>query len=80
MSTEIYGRLTPLMQDVFLDDDIAATPELSADDVEAWSSLNNIRLLTAIEEEFGVEFSLDEVGSFANVGDLVVLIQAKLSA
>ena len=55
--TQIIDRMQTL-QEIFreeLDDDmIMLTPELSADDVEAWDSLANIRIIAAVEREFGM--------------------------
>ncbi|MET0408532.1 MAG: acyl carrier protein [Hyphomicrobium sp.] len=78
MSTdEIYEKLTQIFHDVFDDDSIALKPELTAADVEEWDSLNHIRLVLAVEKEFGVKFSAAHVASLKNVGDLVKLIQER---
>ena len=75
--SEIYAKLTPVFEDVF-DEEIALTPELSADDVEDWDSVTHIRLILAIEEAFGVKFAAAEIGEPENVGELVALIERKL--
>lgn len=76
----VYDKLTQLLQDVFDDDDLVATPELSAADVDGWDSLAHVRFILAIERAFGVKFSAAEAGSFANIGELAQAIHAKLSA
>ena len=78
MSTEaIYAKLTALFHDVFDDDTIQVTPELTADDVDEWDSLSHIRLVLAVEKQFGLKFSAAEVGRLKNVGEFVALIEAK---
>lgn len=77
MTDEIQENLTQVFRDVFDDDDIVLRPELSAKDIPDWDSLTHIRLLLTIEREFGIKFSVTEVGQLKNVGELMTLIQAK---
>jgi len=74
---QVYARLAPIFHDVFDEDSIELTPELTAKDVDGWDSLNHIRLLLTIEKAFKVKFTTSEIGSLANVGDLVKLIKAR---
>jgi acyl carrier protein len=73
----IYSRLTKVFEDVFEDDSILVTPELSAKDVNGWDSLTHIRLMLTVEKAFKIKFSTSEIGKLQNVGDLVRLIEAK---
>ena len=74
---QIYLRLGEIFQDVFDEDSIQVTPQLSAKDVDGWDSLTHIRLILTIEKAFKVKFSTTEIGKLQNVGDLVGLIKAK---
>ncbi len=73
----IYSRLAEIFHDVFDDDAITVTPELSAADVDGWDSLTHIRLLLTVEKAFKAKFSTSEIGKLKNVGDLVKLIKAQ---
>jgi acyl carrier protein len=73
--TQVYARLTGIFEDVFDEDSIAITPDLSAKDVVGWDSLTHIRLIVTVEKTFKVKFSTSEIGKLANVGDLVKLIR-----
>jgi acyl carrier protein len=77
---EIYPRLTKIMRDVFDDDDLVVTPELTANDVEGWDSVSHITLIVAIEEAFGIKFKSAELEKMKNVGQLVEQIEKKTSA
>ena len=55
-SQDTYDRLTSVFRDVFDDDAVVATAVLSAEDVEEWDSLANVRLFLALEQSFGVRF------------------------
>lgn len=73
----LYAKLTDIFHDVFDDEGIVVTPELTADDVDEWDSLSHIRLVLAIEKKFGLKFSAAEVGRLKNVGEFAALIVSK---
>ncbi len=75
---EIYARLAEIFADVFDDEAIKVTADLSAKDVDGWDSLTHIRLLLTIEKAFKIKFSTSAIGKLANVGDLVALIKARV--
>lgn len=74
---QIYERLTGIFEDVFDEDSIVVTPELSAKDVDGWDSLTHIRLILTVEKAFKIKLSTSEIGKLENVGDLVRLIKAR---
>jgi acyl carrier protein len=74
---QIYARLAGIFEDVFDEDSIQITPELSAKDVDGWDSLMHVRLLLTVEKAFKIKFTTSEIGKLKNVGDLVALIQAR---
>ncbi len=74
MEQEIYERLNEVFREVFDDDDITVSAETTADDIEDWDSLMHITLVSAVENEFGVRFTMGEVSSMKNVGEMVGLI------
>ncbi len=73
----VYQRLTPVFQEVFDDDALVPHAALSARDVPEWDSISHIRLVVAIEEEFAIRLTTAELTGLKNVGEMVVLIQAK---
>lgn len=77
---DIYERLSGIFQDVFEDDSVVVTPELTAADVPEWDSLSHIRLVLAVQKAFGVKFSAAQTAELKNVGDLVKLIRSKSAA
>jgi acyl carrier protein len=77
---EMLGRVTELMRDVFDEEDLVATEETTADDVAEWDSTNHVRLMVAIEGEFGIMFETSEITAPDSVGQLLDLIEAKLGS
>ena len=77
--SDILDELQPIFQDIFEDDELLITAESSAATVEDWDSLAHITLIFAIEQEFEIKFALGELEAMKNVGDMVELMQTKLS-
>ena len=73
----IRQQVTEILCNVFDNDDLVATDDLTAADVEGWDSMGNVRVFLAIEQEFGVRFSTGEIGAIHNVGELIALLQKK---
>ncbi len=78
-TAEILDQLELIFQDTFTESQYAFSSDTTRDDIEEWDSLSHIRLLTAIEASFGVQFDLDEIGNMADVATIVDLLQAKLT-
>ena len=76
---DILDKLQPIFQDIFEDDELSITAESNADTVEDWDSLAHIVLIFTIEQEFEIKFALGELEAMKNVGDMVELMQTKLS-
>jgi len=76
-TTEIVSRLTPIFRDVFSDDALVVSKGMTAADVPTWDSLSNINMIIAVEKAFGVKFSIKDVRSLKNVGELLELIKRK---
>ena len=77
--SDILKKLQPIFQDIFEDDELLITAESNADTVKDWDSLAHITLIYAIEQEFEIKFALGELEAMKNVGDMVELMQIKLS-
>ncbi|HLO25151.1 MAG TPA: acyl carrier protein [Geobacteraceae bacterium] len=71
--------LNGIFQQVFDDDAIHISPEMTANDVDGWDSLSHVNLIVAVETTFGIRFSQKELLTFRNVGDLLNCIERKIS-
>lgn len=74
---QIYARLQEIFQNVFDEDSVVVTPDLTAKDVDGWDSLTHIRLMLTVEKAFRIKLSTSEIGKLQNVGELVNLIEAR---
>ena len=75
---DILKKLEVIFRDVFDDEDIILTNETTANDIEDWDSLAQINLLIAIKKEFKINFDLEEVSKYKNVGDIINAIKEKV--
>lgn len=76
---ELLQRLNEIFREVFDDEDIDITPEMTANDVDGWDSLSHVNLIVAIESKFKITFSQKELLTFKNVGDLLNSIRGKIT-
>ena len=76
---DVRDKLNGIFQEVFKDDSIQIKPETTANDVDGWDSFSHVTLITAIEIRFNIKFSLKEIMSFKNVGDLMRCIERKVA-
>ena len=76
---DIWPELTLLFRDFFLDDDIQLHAGMTSRDVVGWDSLNNIALMSAIQQHFRIKLSIRDTELLKNVGDLAACVGAKLA-
>lgn len=74
---DIYSKLTEIFRDFFDDGSIELQDTTTSDDIEDWDSLEHINLIVAIEQEFGIKFTMGEVTGMKNVGAMVDIIQER---
>lgn len=72
---EIFERLNTVFRDFFDDEDIELDEETTAEDIDDWDSLNHITLMAAVEDEFGIRFTMGEVSGMKNVGEMARIIK-----
>ena len=73
----IYQKLTPIFRNILDDETLVLRPDTSARDVPSWDSVNHIRIVLSIEQQFGLKIKVRETAELMNVADLVEFIQKK---
>ena len=68
---QILERLTNVFQDVFDDDSIVLTENSTADEIEEWDSLNQIKIILACEKEFNIKLNARDINTLENVGAML---------
>ncbi len=75
---DVLKELTAVFHDVFDDDSIVLSPEMTANDIDGWDSQTHVMLTVAAEQRFGIKFRTAELESLRNVGHFAQVISAKL--
>jgi acyl carrier protein len=75
---ELIKQVNKIFIDVLEDKSIVLNEYATTSDVEAWDSLNHIQIITAVEKYYKIQFELNDLLNFRNVGDLCRGIQEKI--
>jgi acyl carrier protein len=65
---------------VFDQPDLVITRDSNASTIDGWDSLTHLRLISAVEEQFTTEFTLDELMKLDDVGAFLDVVRQQLSA
>ncbi len=71
------NKLREIVSELFEVDPSEVKDELTPEDVELWDSLNHLRLVSAVEEEFQVKLSMKEIESIRSLAALRRLIEQR---
>ena len=73
----MHNRLLAIFREIFYNDDMQISDDMGAKDVVGWDSLAQVKLVIAIEEEFEVKFTTQEVAEMRCIGDLRAALQRR---
>lgn len=69
-SSEVDRQVREVMAGVFDVDPETIGEGFRRDDAPAWDSMNHLRLISALEEAFGIRFTMKEVGEIESFDHL----------
>ena len=75
----IINKIQSIIQDILDREYLQISEQTEATDVEGWDSLAHINIVSQIESEFKVRFTLEELSSFLNVGKIVETVLKKVT-
>ena len=79
MENNLENRIKNVMSAVFEIPAIKIGKESSPDNIESWDSLKHMNIVVALEEEFNVQFTDDEIIELISMKLIMVIIREKLS-
>ena len=71
----VKDRVKNVVSRVFNISKSSITDNTSPDNVEKWDSLQHMQLIVALEQEFGVEFTGEQMNEMLNYKLIVITIQ-----
>ena len=73
----VIERLAAIFEKVFDVETDEFSPDLTPEDVLRWDSLGHMTLIMDLEDEFKVNFDVDEITEMTSAGKIIEMIQAK---
>nr|WP_300809549.1 acyl carrier protein [uncultured Acetatifactor sp.] len=73
----VFEEVKAIFRDVFDDEEMEVTLEMTARDYDDWDSMAQIQLIVAAERRFHIKFTTEEMKNLKNVGDFVQRIEEK---
>ena len=77
--SDILKQINEIFCEVLNNSTINLNENTTAEDVDEWDSLSNIRLISEVEKHFGVKFKLREILKMKNVGELCMSVNKKIA-
>lgn len=71
-------RIKEVMAEVLEIEAAAIGEGFQRDDAPAWDSLNHLRMISALEEAFGIRFTMKEVGEMERFDTIRRLVSERL--
>tara|TARA_B110000977_G_C10987317_1_gene458453 strand:- start:436 stop:678 length:243 start_codon:yes stop_codon:yes gene_type:complete len=68
---QILEALNKVFCNIFDDKDMVLDRETTANDIEEWDSLNQIKIILACEEAFNLRLKPREISALDNIGGMV---------
>ncbi len=69
-----------IVSDVFEIPEEQVKADSSPDNVETWDSIHHLNMVLALEQEFGVQFTPEEIEQLLSVELIVALVEEKRQA
>jgi acyl carrier protein len=68
---EIILKLNQIFEDIIDRGPVSLSEKTTSKDVDGWDSLTKIQLVVAIEKDFNIKFTSEEILLWENVGSII---------
>ena len=77
MHHPIRTKIEKIFREVFDDDHLQLSDGLSSETLPTWDSLAHIRLVSALEDELSVTFTLEDIEAMTSVTKILAVVDSK---
>lgn len=77
MNNDILQKIEHIFINILERDDFELLVSSKIGDIEGWESSTHMMIISEIEDEFDIEFELDELWNMNDIGDLISYINDK---
>jgi acyl carrier protein len=79
-SSQVDDRIKEVMSEILEVSAGAIDDGFGRDDAPFWDSMNHLRLVSALEEAFGIRFTMKEVGEMGRFDTIRRMVAGRLQA
>jgi acyl carrier protein len=73
----LVDRVAAIFEKAFKVEPEEFSPDLVPEDVLLWDSLGHMNLVTELEDEFGLQFEVDEITEMNTAGKIIEILQSR---
>lgn len=77
MHNDIRTKIENIFREVFDDDQLQLSDSLSSETLPTWDSLAHIRLVSALEDELSLTFTLEDIEAMTSVAKILAVVDSK---
>lgn len=71
---EVLKKVNEMFVEAFDNENLKIGYDTTSNDIEGWDSLMQMNIIKIIEDDFGIQFDMDEIMEMENIGVMVELI------
>jgi len=79
MKTQIEEEIKEIMAEILDTEEEIIDDTFSPDVAENWDSLNNLKMITALEDNFEINLTMEEINSMVNFSKIKSVILSKIN-
>ena len=72
--------ITTIAAEIFQVDAGSLSSDSTPDQIDKWDSLAHLRLITAVEAEYGIRLSMQQIQNLGKLGDLETIVASDEAA
>ncbi len=80
MTSTAFEQVRGIASDIFAIPAQEITPESSPETIKTWDSTQHLSLVLALEEQFQIQLSPEEIEQMTSIGEVTRLLESKLQA
>ncbi len=77
---EVFDKVVTICKEVFENETLELTEESCAQDIVEWDSISHLNIISDIEDEFKISFTLEEISNAKNLGELIEALMRHIKA
>ena len=71
-------KIQEIFKDVFDNEELLISQETTSKDIDEWDSMAQIDIIVALENEFGLKFTIEEVQKLTSIKSMISTLSKKL--